>query len=135
MNGPSEETRALCLKRDRYECVRCGQPLDTNWSGHSLHHRRLRSHPFPGLHQPSNLICLCGSGTTGCHGWVHNHIKRAREYGWILPMTCQRPDLAPLWSARHGWILIDDHGNTHLTDRDGNPRTQTNPFAYTWRTL
>lgn len=134
MNGPDRDTRRLVAERDRYECVRCGQPLDAHWNGHSIHHRIPRSHPFPGLHQPSNLICLCGSGTTGCHGWVHAHPRNAYQYGWLVHMEAD-PALTPLWSARHGWILLDDHGHIHLVDRDGNPRTQSNPFTNTWRTL
>lgn len=64
--------------------------------------------------RPSNLITLCGSGTTGCHGWVHGHPREARLNGWIvskyraaetvsIPVLYGQPD-------RAGWhTLTDDH--------------------------
>ena len=79
---PSQATRTAVLERDRYRCVRCGQSIRN--SQYSIHHRRLRSHPYPGLHEIHNLITLCGSGTTGCHGWVHAHPKEAYEHGWMV---------------------------------------------------
>lgn len=127
MTGPTPEIRRLVARRDRYECVRCGRELDQVWSGHSLHHRLPRSHPFPGLHNPSNLIHLCGSGTTGCHGWVHAHPKASYESGWLVHMDADPGDV-PVWSARHGWILLDDHGGFTPCDRDGNPRTSSFDF-------
>ena len=47
----------------------------------SLHHRRK-----PGrVWEPANLLAACGSGTTGCHGWVESHPKDAHELGlWIF---------------------------------------------------
>lgn len=79
---PSAETREACLRRDDWRCARCGAPL--NGIAFSLHHRRLRSHPFAGLHKPSNLVCLCGSGTTGCHGWVHANPELAYSHGYLV---------------------------------------------------
>lgn len=78
--------------------------------------------PFPGLHSPANLIHLCGSGTTGCHGWVHNHPKTAMEYGWIVSMGEDHPETVPVWDAHRGWLLLDNQGGYTLCDRDGNPR-------------
>ena len=77
MSQPDERTRRLVQRRDAWKCARCGRDAGTHWSGDSIHHRRPRSHPWPGLHQPANLLLLCGSGTTGCHGWVHAHPARA----------------------------------------------------------
>ena len=118
---PSEETRRMVAGRDGYRCVRCGDDLDRIWSGHSIHHRHLRSHPYEHVHSPANLICLCGSGTTGCHGWVHAHPAKAREYGWIVFMGNEHPETVPVWDARRGWMLLDDGGGWTPCDRDGNP--------------
>ena len=95
--NPTRETHRLTARRDHYRCLRCGNELDHIWSGHSLHHRHMRSHPFPGLHSPANLIHLCGSGTTGCHGWVHNHPKTAMAYGWIVSGYNDHPETVPVW--------------------------------------
>ena len=58
--------------RDR-ACVRCGARA-TNW-----HHRLNRSQGGPD--DAFNLVPLCGSGTTGCHGWVTLHPSEAEAVG------------------------------------------------------
>lgn len=50
---------------------------------------------------PENLVHLCGSGTTGCHGWIESHRDRAKELKLLLVMgedpakTPVRWDLMP----------------------------------------
>ena len=36
------------------------------------------------VNQPANLVCLCGTGTTGCHGWVEANRADARDLGWLV---------------------------------------------------
>lgn len=105
---PSRRVRELVLARDRYRCCRCGAVYQ--WSGFSIHHRRLRSHPWPGLHHASNLILLCGSGDTGCHGWVHAHPSEARGKGWLVSGFDDHPEQAPVWVKGRGFVLLDDEG-------------------------
>lgn len=73
--------------RDDARCARCGADLaDTGW-GYSLHHRKPRGMggtKDPRSNDPRNLIHLCGSGTTGCHGHVESHRTQAYETGWLL---------------------------------------------------
>ena len=76
----------------------------------SRHHRRMRSHPWPGLHEPSNLILVCGSGTTGCHGLIHSHPQFAYAQGWLLHSWEDQPAAVPINTFAHGWILLDDQG-------------------------
>ena len=106
-NGPTPETRRLVLERDRYRCVRCGRSLMA--VRYSIHHRRLRSHPFAGLHEACNLISLCGSGTQLCHGWVHVHPREAMENGWIVSGFNPHPEQVPVKTTR-GLILLDTGG-------------------------
>lgn len=109
MSCPSREVCRLVDIRDRQECVRCGSPL---WGvSASRHHRHKRSHPFPGLHHASNLVLLCGSGTMGCHGWVHGHERQSRRMGWIVSAYNDHPENVPIWTRRHGWVLLDDEGS------------------------
>lgn len=98
------------MERDGGRCVRCGTAH--HWAGLDIHHRRPRSHPFDGLHEPSNLIVLCGSGTTGCHGWVHAHPQEAYDHGWLVH-SYQQPEDMRVDTYLHGNVLLDDQGGTH----------------------
>lgn len=86
--GPTDRTRTGVLNRDQYLCQRCGRVVGL---GANLQHRRARGAggrgPGSPINFPENLISLCGSGTTGCHGWVTEHPKEAREHGWEVSQT------------------------------------------------
>ena len=62
-------------------------------------------------HCPCNGINLCGSGTTGCHGWVHSHPFEARAMGWIVSRYAV-PHETPVYAAQHGWVLLGCGGDT-----------------------
>lgn len=112
---PSSEIRDICARRDGLRCARCGKSLEG--VSVSLHHRRLRSHPFDALHEPANLIWLCGSGTTDCHGWVHAHPTEAYRLGYLVH-AYELPEDVPIYHKRYGWALLDnDGGVTRLFNR------------------
>ena len=46
------------------------------------HHRKMRSQG--GTDHLINVIFCCGSGTTGCHGYIHLHPEYAYEKGWLV---------------------------------------------------
>lgn len=123
MRRNSEPSRHVCDlvdMRDEYRCVRCGHLF--HWAGFSRHHRHLRSHPYPRLHEPSNLILLCGSGASenGCHQWVHEHRSEAETFGWIVSGFDEHPELVPVLTRQHGWVLLDDGGGwTAWTSSNG----------------
>lgn len=77
---PPKKVCDLVDARDEHSCVRCGRSLFS--VAGSRHHRKLRSQG--GKHIPSVLILLCGSGTTGCHGWVHGNPAKATKGGWYV---------------------------------------------------
>lgn len=109
MSQPDERTRRLVQRRDAWKCARCGRDAGTHWSGDSIHHRRPRSHPWPGLHQPANLLLLCGSGTTGCHGWVHAHPAPAYRLGYLVHMG-KDPATIPVYYRTVGWQQLNADG-------------------------
>lgn len=108
-SDPDRRTRIAVLERDNYKCQRCGRSI--LGIQYSVHHRRMRSHPFEGLNEPSNLITLCGSGTIGCHGWVHQNPKDAYDLG-LLVHGWQLPDEVPVhtfegvkYASDEGWTF------------------------------
>lgn len=86
--GPTDKVRKLVLERDEYRCVRCGHPVTGDPGvGFSLQHRIPRGmggSKDPRLNMPANLILLCGSGTTLCHGDVESNRAAARAYGYLV---------------------------------------------------
>lgn len=68
-------------------CLRCGKPATNR------HHRKRKSQG--GDDSPENVIDLCGSGTTGCHGWVHANPAQAYEQGWLVK-SWQNPAEVPI---------------------------------------
>jgi hypothetical protein len=89
-------------------CERCGHvlrgPRGLAWS---VHHRRPRG--MGGSHRAHttcacNLVLVCGSGVTGCHGWIESHRKAAKVHGWLVSQYQDEPSKWPL--ARHGGTVV-----------------------------
>lgn len=62
-----------------------------------------------GTWAPSNGLHLCGSGTTGCHGWITDHPLLAVQHG-LAVRSWQTPADVPVRLAAHGLVLLDDKG-------------------------
>ncbi|MCM0619809.1 HNH endonuclease [Nocardioides bruguierae] len=118
--GPTLETRHLVIARCAGRCERCGRGLrigDT-WTGdHSIHHRRPRGMggtTDPTANTPANLLLLCGSGTTGCHGWVEANRGEATRLGWLVPRGVDPATVgvADIWAARdiHDLVWLSHDG-------------------------
>lgn len=98
------------MQRDAMTCQRChrGQPV-------TRHHRKNRSQG--GKTTPANLLLLCGTGTTGCHGYVTDHPREAWREGVSVP-SWARPEDWPhrRWIPdRYGvhrpvWVVYDNDG-------------------------
>lgn len=80
------------------------------------------SHRVPvgggGQWSPSNVLDACGSGTTGCHGWIESHREWAYARGLLLPrgtipdtepVRLCHPVNGPAW-----WVLNLDASMTWL---------------------
>lgn len=112
---PSAATVRSVRARDDHRCVRCcesdmGTPLST-------HHRRNRGmggSRWPGINLPSNLLTLCGSGTTGCHGWVTDHPREAMAAGLVVSKFAD-PTAMPVYTWR-GWVQLTDDGEAVPVD-------------------
>jgi hypothetical protein len=116
----ADETAAYALvtERDGNTCQRC-----LRGGGVNRDHRLNRSQG--GLTAASNLQLLCGSGTTGCHGWATTHPREALHDGWRVPMGQTPADWpARRWfrtdvgTVRVGWALLDDEGGVREIGAD-----------------
>ena len=107
---PSEFTpaaRAAILEASGHACVGCGSTSPLN-----AQHRRARGmggSKDPSLGEAPNGVMLCGSGTTGCHGWAEAHPVEAELLGWRL--WSGTPTVgSPWWHRSYGWVAwaLDD---------------------------
>ena len=115
--GPSATTSDIVWARAGGRCEICAGPL-AGVLGFSRHHRlprRMGGSRRPELNAPSNLLVICGSGTTGCHGRIESHRERAYEDGLILradqnplhvPAMLADPHHPSLW-PRLVWLTDD----------------------------
>jgi hypothetical protein len=119
MSQVPPKVRDLIVEREDQCCFRC-----LGWAeGGSIHHRKLRSRG--GRNDPSNLMLLCGSGTTGCHGWVHSNVLAATALGYMVE-SWEEPRYKRTWSQFMGRdvYLTDAGGFLDISgigiDEDGN---------------
>lgn len=116
----TEETRFVVFARADYRCERCFKRLHGVF-GHSVHHRRPRmmgGSNNPELHKPANLIVLCGSGTSGCHGWVESNRNRSREHGYLIHRVESAQEI-PFRDDAGVWYLLDNEGFKKRFDTNG----------------
>lgn len=111
--GPSTKTVRLIRDRDNWACVHCGCDAiyAAKFRGLTTQHRKARGMggtTDPAINSPSNLITLCGSGTTGCHGWVEDNPTQAHQLG-LAVWSHEDPLQVPV-HTRQGWRLLDNDG-------------------------
>jgi hypothetical protein len=107
--GPDKATVIAVLERDGWQCVKYGGAAHGRRGvDYSVHHRKLRSQG--GDNGLANLITLCGSGTTGDHGWCHANPAAARDGGWIV-RGVDDPLLVPVAHFERGLIFLFGDGS------------------------
>jgi len=112
--GPDEPTKWVVQGRFGGACARCGHP------GATIQHRkprRMGGTRDPAINRPSNLIWVCGTGTTGCHGHMESYRHEAYGAGWLLH-DGEDPLLEPvlLWDRRR--VVLDDEGGYELAPKE-----------------
>lgn len=105
--GPDLGTVLRVLERDGHACVRCGKAIrgdrGRDWS---LQHRKPRGQG--GTNDPSNLLSVCGSGTTGCHGHMESYRTEAYDKGWLVHRNVDPRAKAVLVDCERRWTYLDD---------------------------
>lgn len=110
--GPTKKVRDVVMARDGGRCVRCGVPV--TGLPHSLQHRRARGAggtTRPDTNLPANLILVCGTGTSLCHGRIERKRHEAQGFGWAIPLAASCPADWSVWTADRGRIYLDDDGS------------------------
>lgn len=123
----SRDERAAVYARDGGRCLGCGATSPLN-----VQHRQARG--MGGRHGaavgPSraapNLLTLCGSGTTGCHGWATMHPTSATTLGWSVPGYADAAAV-PCYILDNGtrqWRNLNEDGSWSYVDlREPNLET------------
>lgn len=109
MTAFTVKTRRAVIDRDRGICQWCGDTVQVDY--YSLQHRRARGmggSKDPVSSSPANGVVMCGTGTTGCHGYVEAHPAEAIERGFRVPQG-RNPALVPLvdWRGASWWLTPD----------------------------
>ena len=109
--GPGVKTRLIVLNRDRWACARCGRPAGPATGTYSIQHRKARG--VGGGNSLCNLLLLCGSATTGCHGEVearqdpHDQLAGYRLESWQDPAAEGVMYFSESGSGFTAWLLED----------------------------
>lgn len=111
--GPSSSTVEAVLERAGWSCEICNHMLgDRRGEDWSLHHRRPRQmggSRWVGINLPSNLLAVCGSGTTLCHGVIESHRSGAVAAGWLVLSRTDSATVAVL-IHRDRWTYLTESG-------------------------
>lgn len=129
--GVSIEVAQLVVARDNWSCVNCGRSIaglerGREWSIHHRIPRGMGGSRDLRLSLPANLIVLCGSGVTDCHGVVERYRTWARDRGLLL-WRSQEPDQVavavhagqssdPLYAAFELYLLDNVGGRKSVDD-------------------
>ena len=122
-SGPDRLTVDAVLERDCWSCVLCGTGVTgergRDWS---IHHRRPRAMGGTDRldsNSPANLLTVCGSGTSGCHGVIESHRAAAYNAGWLLHQGDDPTRLAVLVDRRSRWVYLTADAGMSATPPGG----------------
>lgn len=111
--GPDKNTRDLVKERDHYCCSKCGRSVYGIRA--SVHHRRNRGDggsSDPAINSPANLLLVCGTGTTDCHGWIGSNPEEALKLGFVVSLNSDDdPADVPVKHHAYGWTLLRPDGD------------------------
>ena len=94
--------RQAALRRDEWTCQRCG--ISLYGRDYSLQHRDNRGMGGSKTkHTLANLVALCGSATTGCHGHVESQPIESDRWGWSVPNGVT-PEEWPVFRFGTSWM-------------------------------
>jgi hypothetical protein len=133
-----EEVQALLLARSGGYCEartpHCYAPrgvlLGLSRDQVSIHHRQPRGAggtSNTATHSLANLMLICGTGVTGCHGWIESNRACAEQLGLLVVHSGGQwtpgTDPATVAVAVGGWRRVFLHPTSpiYIPPADGNP--------------
>lgn len=122
------------IARDLGSCTRCGRHVVHLQRGFawSIHHRRPRGMggtSIAWVNAAANLIVLCGSGTTGCHGWVEKHRDEALVAGFLVSRGIRKADEVPIKHKALGLVYLTEEGGWVPVEEGPTPESWTGEAA------
>lgn len=112
---PTRATVIAVRERDLWRCAMCGAREGTRTlTTHHRINRGMGGSKRPDLNQPANLLTLCGSGATGCHGWVTANPRKAYDLG-LAVQRHRDPTEVPVTTWR-GWVFLDNNAQLRFLD-------------------
>lgn len=120
---PPKVARLIFEIRENEACFYCRRPLrwEDRGTGWSLHHRRPRGmggNREAWVNEPPNGIILCGSGVTGCHGWVEENRDVGYELGLLVRRGEDRPVDVPVRRQDGTWWFLTRWGSATQIDEE-----------------
>lgn len=115
--GPSVGQRQVVLERAQGRCEVCGLHLHADGEGwardHSFHHRQARGAggtSREGVNDATNLLLVCGTGISMCHGWIESQRAQAYAFGLLVKHPTD-PVTVPLivFPGRRVLLTLDGH--------------------------
>lgn len=110
--GPSPEVRQEVIDRCDALCEVCN--ADAVGSIHHRMPRKMGGTASAWINGVENLLALCGSGVTGCHGRIESNRADSYERGLLLRSGMQ-PWSTPFMDDSKSWWLITAEGKKELT--------------------
>lgn len=81
----------------------------------SVHHRvprKMGGTTDRNVNGLSRIMLICGTGTSGCHGWIESNRDEARGNGWLVP----RLGTGEVDAEAVPLVIPDRPGKVYLTD-------------------
>lgn len=118
--GPSATTSSIVWARAGGRCEVCGGSLAgaDGYSKHHRHPRRMGGSTRADLNTAANLVLICGSGTTGCHGRIESNRTIAYGEGLLLHDGADPTAVPVLLAIGLVFLAVDGTYSTEAPDQE-----------------
>lgn len=120
--GPTATVSTIVWQRAGGRCEVCGGSLAgvDGFSKHHRHPRRMGGSTRADLNTPANLVLICGSGTTGCHGRIESNRTIAYGEGLLLHDGADPTAVPVLLACGLVYLAVDGTYSTEPAQTEGD---------------